>query len=152
MTARRSQSDDQDQRIGVGIVSKQDAVTFSLAGLVAWAAATAYYVAFGPQLFEQAFWFYVLNAFLAAGATTLMFQAAVRLRRVSQRKRPMAAALFSAPGIVCGALLLIKLTDFFPQLDPVTVGRYGAFLLVGYATVVTMAFDRKLKPASSPAR
>lgn len=133
-------------------MSKQDVVAFSLSGLVAWAAATAYYVAFGPQLFETAFWFYVLNAFLAAGATTLMFQAAVRLRRTPLRRRPLAAAVFSAPGIACGALLLIKLTDFFPDMAPATVGRYGAFLFVGYATVVVMAFERKLKPAVSPAR
>lgn len=134
------------------VVSKQDGLTFGLAGIVSWAASTAYYVAFGPQLLESAFWFYVANAFLAAAATTMVFHGAVRLRRVSQRRRPLAMAFFVAPGLVLGALTAFKLTDMLPDLDPVTIGRYGAFMLVGYVTVGVTAFERRPKTRASHAR
>lgn len=134
------------------IVSKQDGLVFGLTGLVVWAAATAYYVAFGPQLLESAFWFYAANAFLAAVAVTLVFHGALRLRRLPRRQRPLALALYIAPGLLLGALTALKLTDLLPDLDPVSIGRYGAFMLVGYATVAVTAFERRSKRAASPAR
>jgi hypothetical protein len=133
-------------------VSKQDGLTFGLAGLLSWGASTAYYVAFGPQLLESAFWFYAANAFLAAVATTLCFHGAARLSRLTRRRRPLAAVMFIMPGLALGALTALKLTDMLPDLDPVTIGRYGAFMLVGYVTVVVTAFERRLKPAASHAR
>jgi hypothetical protein len=134
----------------VRIVSKQDGLVFGLAGLVIWAAATAYYVAFGPQLLESAFWFYAANAFLAAVAVTLVFHGALRLRRLARRQRPLALALYIAPGLVLGAVTALKLTDLLPDLDPVSIGRYGAFMIVGYATVAITAFERRAKRAASP--
>ncbi len=134
------------------IVSKQDGLVFGLTGLVVWAAATAYYVAFGPQLLESAFWFYAANAFLAAVAVTPVFHGALRLRRLPRRQRPLALALYIAPGLLLGALTALKLTDLLPDLDPVSIGRYGAFMLVGYATVAVTAFERRSKRAASPAR
>ncbi|MDO9473643.1 MAG: DUF5367 family protein [Caulobacter sp.] len=133
-------------------MSKQDGLVFGLTGLVVWAAATAYYVAFGPQLLESAFWFYAANAFLAAVAVTLVFHGALRLRRLPRRQRPLALALYIAPGLLLGALTALKLTDLLPDLNPVSIGRYGAFMLVGYATVAVTAFERRSKRAASPAR
>ncbi len=134
------------------VVSKQDGLTFGLAGLVTWAAVTAYYVAFGPQLLESAFWFYAANAFLAAVAMTLVFHVAVRLRRVTRRRRPLAALMFVMPGLALGALTALKLTDMLPDLDPVTIGRYAAFMVVGYVTVGVTAFERRSRGAASHAR
>jgi hypothetical protein len=133
-------------------VSKQDGLAFGLAGLIIWAAATAYYVAFGPQLLESAFWFYVANAFLAAVGVTLVFHGAVRMRRLARRQRPLALAFYIAPGLILGALTAVKLTVLLPDMDPVSIGRYGAFMLVGYATVAITAFERRAKRAASPAR
>jgi len=133
-------------------VSKQDGLVFGLTGLVIWAATTAYYVAFGPQLLESAFWFYAANAFLAAVAVTLVFHGALRLRRLPRRQRPLALALYIAPGLLLGALTALKLTDLLPDMDPVSVGRYGAFVIVCYATVAVTAFERRSKRAASPAR
>jgi len=133
-------------------VSKQDGLAFGLAGLIIWAAATAYYVAFGPQLLESAFWFYVANAFLAAVGVTLVFHGAVRMRRLARRQRPLALAFYIAPGLILGALTAVKLTVLLPDMDPVSIGRYGAFMLVGYATVAITAFERPAKRAASPAR
>ena len=133
-------------------MSKQDGLVFGLAGLIIWAAATAYYVAFGPQLLESAFWFYAANAFLAAVAMTLVFHGAVRVRRLARRQRPLALAFYIAPGLILGALTAVKLTVLLPDTDPVSIGRYGAFMLVGYATVAITAFERRTKRAASPAR
>ena len=133
-------------------MSKQDGLVFGLAGLIIWAAATAYYVAFGPQLLESAFWFYAANAFLAAVAMTLVFHGAVRVRRLARRQRPLALAFYIAPGLLLGALTAVKLTVLLPDMDPVSIGRYGAFMLVGYATVAITAFERRTKRAASPAR
>ena len=134
------------------IVSKQDGLVFGLTGLAIWAATTAYYVAFGPQLLESAFWFYAANAFLAAVAVTLVFHGALRLRRTPRRNRPLALVFYVAPGLVLGALTAFKLTDLLPDLDPVSIGRYGAFMVVGYATVAVTAFERRAKRAASHAR
>lgn len=133
-------------------MSKQDGLVFGLAGLAVWAASTAYYVAFGPQLLESAFWFYAANAFLAAVAVTLVFHGAVRLRRLARRQRPLALAFYIAPGLILGTLTALKLTDLLPDLDPVSIGRYGAFMVVGYATVAITAFERRSKRAASHAR
>lgn len=133
-------------------MSKQDGLVYGVAGLLAWTAATAYYAAFGGALLERAFWFYAVNAFLAGGATTFLFHAAVSLARTPQRRRPLMAAVFTAPGLVLGGALLAFLTDVFPHMQPVSVGRYGAFMFVGYALVVAAAFERKIKTTESLAR
>ncbi len=133
-------------------MSKQDGIAFGVAGLIAWAAATAYYIAFGPQLLESAFWFYCANAFLAAVASAFLFHGAVRLRRTPVRRRPLLAAVFIAPGIVLGPVLALNLTSLLPELDPVSIGRYAAFLFVGYATVAVTAFERPVRATASHAR
>lgn len=133
-------------------MSNQDGLAFGLAGLLSWVVSTAYYVAFGPQLLESAFWFYAANAFLAAVATTMVFHAALRLRRTPQRRRPLAIVVFVLPVVTLGALTAFKFTDLLPEADPVSIGRYGAFLLVGVVTVAVTAFERRPKTRASHAR
>ena len=47
-------------------MSKRNVCILAGAGLGVWLAATLFYGAFGTELIERAFWFYALNAFLAA--------------------------------------------------------------------------------------
>lgn len=134
------------------IVSKQDVIIHATAGLLAWVMATAYYAAFGGVLLERAFWFYAANAFLVGGGVLFLFRAAIRAARTPERRRPRDAAIFAAPGLVGGGAMLFFLTRLFPHLEPVSVGRYEAFLFVAYAMVAYAAFEPRFKPAATPAR
>jgi len=96
---------------------------------VAFLVSTAWYAAFGTGLLEKAFWFYAANAFLVGGAVVFLFHVAARLRRLPRRRRPLAAAVFAAPGLLGAAIMLMLFKDIFPQWDPVSLGRYGAFIL-----------------------
>jgi hypothetical protein len=122
-------------------VSKLDAAIFSLAGLLAWLAATLFYAAFGGSLLEQAFWFYALNAFAAAAAVTFVFQATARLRRVSRVRLLYPAMAFGMP-ILAGADLVLSHFQQLMSDDPASLGRYGAFMLVLLVSVGASVFER----------
>ena len=132
-------------------MSKEDGLTFALAGLAAFLVSTAWYAAFGSGLLEKAFWFYAANAFLVGGAAVFLFHVATRLRRLPRSRRLAAAAIFAAPGLVGAAIMLALFRDIFPQWDPVSLGRYAAFILVGDALLAGTALDRA-KTAVSRAR
>ena len=136
---------------GVVVVSKEDGLTFGLAGVVAFAVSTAWYAAFGAGLLEKSFWFYAANAFFVGGAVTFLFYVTLRLRRTPRRKRLLAAAVFAAPGLIGAAIMLALFKDIFPAWDPVSLGRYAAFMLLGDALLAGMAMDNA-KPAVSRAR
>lgn len=123
-------------------MSKLDGLAFGGTGLAAWSAATLFYAAFGGGLLESAFWFYALNAFAAAAAVTFAFQAVARLTHTPRRRRLFAMVLYSTPGLVGGALVISRYAEVMPTNDPVSVGRYGAFLLVAYVAVAASIFER----------
>ena len=129
-------------------MSKEDGLTFGLAGVVAFAVSTAWYAAFGAGLLEKSFWFYAANAFFVGGAVTFLFYVTLRLRRTPRRKRLLAAAVFAAPGLIGAAIMLALFKDIFPAWDPVSLGRYGAFILLGDALLAGMALDRSKKALS----
>ena len=132
-------------------MSKEDGLTFGLAGFVAFLVSTAWYGAFGAGLLEKAFWFYAAYAFLVGGAVVFLFHVATRLRRLPRSRRLVAAAVFAAPGLIGAAIMLALFRNIFPEWDPVSLGRYGAFILVGDALLAGMALDRA-KTAASHAR
>jgi hypothetical protein len=111
-------------------------------GLAAWSAATLFYAAFGGGLLESAFWFYALNAFAAAATVTFAFQAVARLTHTPRRRRLFPMILFSTPGLVAGALVIARYAEVMPTGDPVSIGRYGAFLAVTYVAVAASIFER----------
>lgn len=123
-------------------MSKLDGLAFGGTGLAIWSAATLFYAAFGGGLLESAFWFYVINAFAAAAAVTFAFQAVARLTRTPRRRRLFAMILFSTPGLVAGSLVVSRYAEIMPSGDPVSVGRYGAFLMVLYVAVAASVFER----------
>lgn len=127
---------------GVVVVSKEDGLTFGLAGLVAFLVSTAWYGAFGSGLLEKAFWFYAANAFLVGGAVVFLFHVTSRLRRLQRRNRLLALAIFAAPGLIGAGVMLALFKNIFPEWDPVSLGRYAAFMLLGDALLAGLALDR----------
>jgi hypothetical protein len=127
-------------------VSKLDAAIFSLAGLLAWLAATLFYAAFGGSLLEQAFWFYALNAFAAAAAVTFVFQATARLRRVSRVRLLYPAMAFGMPILAGADLVLVHFQKLISD-EPISQGRYGAFMLVLLVSVGASVFERRAQKA-----
>lgn len=123
-------------------MSKLDGLAFGGAGLAAWSAATLFYAAFGGGLLESAFWFYALNAFAAAAAVTFAFRAVARLTHTPRRRRLFAMILFSTPGLVAGGLVVSRYAEVMPTGDPVSIGRYGAFLVVLYVAVAASVLER----------
>jgi len=123
-------------------VSKEDGLTFGLAGLVAFLVSTAWYGAFGSGLLEKAFWFYAANAFLVGGAVVFLFHVTSRLRRLQRRNRLLALAIFAAPGLIGAGVMLALFKNIFPEWDPVSLGRYAAFMLLGDALLAGLALDR----------
>lgn len=116
-------------------------MAFSIAGVVVWTAATLFYAAFGGGLLEAAFWFYALNAILAAAALVFVFQLTARATRTPRRQRLGAALVFAAPGVIGAACALFQFDSLFAGLDPVSAGRYGAFLAAGYLAVIGSALE-----------
>jgi hypothetical protein len=65
-----------------------------------------------------------------------------RLTRTPRRRRLFAMILFSTPGLVAGSLVVSRYAEIMPSGDPVSVGRYGAFLMVLYVAVAASVFER----------
>ena len=122
-------------------MSKLDVAIFSVAGLLAWLAATLFYAAYGGGLLEKAFWFYALNAFAAAAAVTFVFQAAARLRRIPRARRLFPALAFALPVLIGAELVLANFQQLMSD-DPASLGRYGAFMLVLLVAVGSSVFER----------
>ena len=122
-------------------MSKLDAAIFTATGLLAWLAATLFYAAYGGGLLEKAFWFYALNAFAAAAAVTFVFQSAARLRRIPRGGRLFPALAFGLP-ILAGADLVLAHFEKLMSDDPISIGRYGAFMLVLLVAVGASLFER----------
>ena len=133
---------------GVVVVSKEDGLTFGLAGVLAFAVSTAWYAAFGAGLLEKSFWFYAANAFLVGGAVVFLFHVCSRLRRLQRRNRLLALAVFAAPGLIGAAVMLALFRDIFPAWDPVSLGRYAAFMLLGDALLAGVAMESPRRAGS----
>lgn len=128
-------------------MSKQDALWFGVVGAAVWAAATLFYAAFAGDLIEHAFWFYALNAVLAAGLVLGGFGILARARRIPRARRLRPAVAFSAPGLLGGALVMANFATLLPDLPPASLGRYGAFLVFAYVALLASALERPLESA-----
>lgn len=122
-------------------MSKQDVVIFAVAGLLAWLATTLFYAAYGDDLLEKAFWFYALNAFAAAAAATFVFEITARLRRIPRARRLFPALAFALP-ILAGADLVLANFQKLISNDPISLGRYGAFMVVLLVAIGASVFER----------
>lgn len=122
-------------------MSKRDVAVFFVAGLLAWLATTLFYMAYGGDLLEKAFWFYALNAYGAAAAAAFVFQITARLRRIPRGRRLFPALAFALPGLAGAELVLANFQRFMSD-DPASLGRYGAFMTVALVAVGASVFER----------
>ncbi|MBC7670282.1 MAG: hypothetical protein H7236_17940 [Gemmatimonadaceae bacterium] len=127
-------------------MSKQDVIVFTGAGSLAWLAATLFYAAYGDGLLEKAFWFYALNAFGAAALATFVFQVTARLRRIPCGQRLFPALAFGLPILVGGDLVVVNFQQLMSD-DPVSLGRYGAFVVVLLIGIGASIFERGAQKA-----
>ncbi len=123
-------------------MSKGDGIAFGAAGIAAWLLATAFYAAFGGSLLETTFWFYAVNAFLIAVGYGLLFVVVAKLRRVPCSKRGLPALIFALPGLIGAAVVISNFGQLFPTLGHASLGRYGAYLFVGFAALTLLALER----------
>lgn len=131
-----------DQWLWGAVVSKEDGIAYGIAGAISWFALTAFYGAFGGALLESSFWFYAFNAVLATGGLLVVFCFTARLRRTPRSKRLFPALAFFLPGLIGGLMAFFNMEVVFPQLQAVSQGRYGAFMVVGYAALIALALER----------
>lgn len=127
-------------------VSKQDGLWFGAAGILVWALSTVFYAAFATAVIEHAFWFYVVNVVLIAGAFLGFFHLTARFRRTPKRRQPLAALVYAAPGLGGALLVAMNYATLLPGLQPESLGRYGALVLVSYGLLLAMALERPVKP------
>ena len=128
-------------------VSKRDGFWFALAGMLVWLSASFAFVAFTRGVVGHASWQHTLNIFLAATALALFFPITSRVNRTPRKDRMLAALIFSAPGLVCTAMLAVNSQDLLPGLDPAALGRYVALALAAYTLVLAQAMEHKAKTA-----
>lgn len=128
-----------------GGVSKQDGFRFALAGMLVWLSASFAFVAFTRGVVGHASWQHTLNIFLAAAALALFFPITSRVNRTPHKDRVLTALIFSAPGLVCTAMLAVNSQALLPGLDPAALGRYVALALAAYATFLAQAMDRPVR-------
>lgn len=126
---------------------------FGAAGLSAWILATVFYAGFGGRLIETAFWFYVLNAAIAAFAFSAIFRAVSRLARMPRQAVAMSALAFALPGLAAQMAVLARMDALFVQASPETLGRYCAFVVFAYALAPVLPWPaRRISPGARPAR
>ena len=129
-------------------MSKQDGFWFALAGMLVWISASFAFVAFTRGVVGHAAWQHTLNIALAAAALALFFPITSRVNRTPRKDRMVAALIFSAPGLVCTAMLAVNSDTLLSGIDPLALGRYVALALVAYAVFLAQAMDRG--PKTSP--
>jgi hypothetical protein len=123
-------------------VSKQDGFWFALSGMLVWISASFAFVAFTQGVVGHAFWQRALNIALTAAALALFFPITSRVKRTPRKDRMVAALIFSAPGLVCTALLALNSEILLPGIDPLALGRYVALALVAYSIFLAQAMER----------
>jgi hypothetical protein len=126
-------------------VSKRDVFWFALAGMIVWITSSFAFIAFTGGVVGHASWQHTLNIFLAAAGLALFFPITSRVRRSRGEDRMVAALIFSAPGLVCTALLAVNSQTLLPGIDPLALGRYVALALAAYAMFLAQAWDRPPK-------
>jgi hypothetical protein len=116
-----------------------DKVLLLLFGLIFWTAGTLWYRVRGPAVFETTSLRYWINFVATPIVSALVCILILRWRSIPAPDWASAALLIALPGMFGEALLLSNFTLFMPKMQPISAGRYGAFLFAAYALFLTIA-------------
>lgn len=117
-----------------------------LAGLVAWAAATAAFRFAGEHyFFGDGTWITWLTLLCGLAMIPLAY-GVFRLLGVAPPDRPMAAAALAVPGMLLDGFVVSHFWLVFPNLDPDLDKAFGGFLLWCYAWLLMAGWILRHRP------
>jgi len=117
----------------------QDSVLMLAIGVVFWIGGTLWFQARGAPIFESTAPRYWINFAITPVVTTAACIGIILWRRVPTHAWASAGLLLAIPGMIGEAILLSHFPQMMPRMQPVSAGRYGAFLFATYALFLAIA-------------
>jgi hypothetical protein len=117
----------------------QECLLLFAAGVVFWIGGTLWFQARGAPIFESTALRFWINFAVTPVATTAVCIGVLLWRRIPAHTWASAGLLLAIPGMVGEAILLSHFAQMMPRMQPVTAGRYGAFLFATYALFLAIA-------------
>lgn len=117
----------------------QDCVLLFIFGIAFWIAGTIWYGMRGPEVFETTALRYWLNFTVTPIASAAACIMILRWRHIPAPVWASATLMIALPGMLGEAILLSNFATFMPRMQPASAGRYGAFLFLAYALVLSIA-------------
>jgi len=108
-------------------------------GSAIWVIGTIYYAGRGPVILETTSIRYWAAFALSPISSTILCIVILRLLRIPPASWTSAILLLAIPGMIGEAVVLSNLSTFMPKLHAASGGRYGAFLFITYALVLSVA-------------
>jgi hypothetical protein len=118
---------------------KWQVASWLAAGGGVWAAATAALSILAPRLFGSGSLIYWLSTVAICAGFVGLFLLLGRALRIATRDHPLAATLFSAPGLAGEVAVMLRPDLFLPSLRQDLVPAYAAFLFLGYSVLLASA-------------
>jgi Family of unknown function (DUF5367) len=109
------------------------------AGAAVWAVATAVLIFLAGPLFGSGPLLYAASTVVIGTAFVGLFFTLVRLVGTGQHDLLRAATLFSIPGMIGEAPILLAFDRVITSMSDSQAGLYAAFLFLGYAALLSAA-------------
>jgi hypothetical protein len=108
-------------------------------GFVFWIAGTLWYEKRGPDVFETTAIRYWINFVITPIVTSAVCILILKWLHVPASAWASAILLIALPGMFGEAILLSHFSTLMPRMQEASAGKYGAFLFVTYALVISIA-------------
>src|SRR5215813_12764099 len=117
----------------------QECMLLLTLGLVIWIIGTIYYAYTGHRVLETTparYWVsFAISPIISAALCILI----LRWRHIAPSDWAVAMLLLAIPGMIGEAVVLSNFGIFMPKIHQASGGRYGAYLFVTYAVVLSIA-------------
>lgn len=117
----------------------RDVMALIILGCIIWSAGTIYYAYAGPLTLETTSFRYWTSFIISPVVSWMVCMAILRRLRIPRGNWAVAMLLLAVPGMVGEAIVLTNWSTFMPKLHAASAGRYGAFLFITYAVVLSFA-------------